>query len=57
MNKYYDYRVVEVRECYCPTDLECKISANNRRGMRLVSVVKDSEYDGTYILVFEEEVY
>lgn len=57
MEKIYNYRVVEVRECYCPTDLECEITAKCMRGMRLVSVIPDSESLGTYMLVFEEQAY
>lgn len=57
MDKYYDYHVIEVRECYCHTDLETEITANCRRGMRLVSVIQDSESYGTYMLVYEEQVY
>ena len=57
MNKIYEYRVVEVRECYCPTDLECEITAKCMQGMRLISVIPDSESLGTYMLVFEEQVY
>ena len=57
MDKIFEYRVVEVRECYCPTDLECEITAKCMHGMRLVSVIPDSESYGIYMLIFEEQVY
>lgn len=57
MDKIYEYHVMEVRDCHCSTDLECEITAKCMRGMRLASVIPDSESYGTYMLIFEEQVY
>lgn len=57
MKQYFSYKVVEVANCYYPSDLEYEISFHCKPGLRLVSVMPHSESHGTYILVLEEQVY
>ena len=57
MEHYYRYKVIEVDRCYCASDFQCRIDEYCRRGMRLVSVMKENDYNGVCFLVFEEQVY
>ena len=57
MKQYFSYKVVEVANCYYPSDLEYEISFHCKPGLRLVSVMPHSESHDAYILVLEEQVY
>ena len=57
MEHCYRYKVIEVDRCWYASDFQCAIDEHCRRGMRLVSVMKENDYNGVCILIFEEQVY